>query len=301
MNSSAARPILETNAICPVCGGRFKFLYTIERLNPPLQIVVCPGCGLQRQNDIPSDPAHLYDENYYTGDTGYTYRDERKKIEFDNYVWKARLNKIAEFVPPPADFLDIGCAFGGFLQAAGDAGYRAQGLDISQYAVDECRKRGLDVRKGQIAPGVFKNSSLDVVTMVEVFEHLTDPESAMTALRDIIRPGGLLLIQTANFSGLQAAFAGADYNYYLAGHFYYYSTVNLRLLFKKFGFSRIHFYRGVDFGLLPKLQKSRGDFQSWKDYLRWFRIAWYHMKSKIALGDFALTSSMTAYAFRDQG
>ena len=62
------------------------------------------------------------------------------------------------------------------------------------------------------------------------------------------------------------------------------------------GFSKICIFRPVDFGLLPKLKKSRGDFNSLKDYARWMSIASYHLKGKLKIKEHPLTSSMVVYA-----
>ena len=260
---------------CPVCAGTPEFLYTIHRFNPGFDILRCPGRA------------------------EYSYRDERKRRRFDRYVLNARLNTIARYKPPPADFLDVGAAFGSFVEAARDAGYHARGMDVSQYAAHDASARVLDIQIGVLKPGVLEPLSVVVLMMIEVFEHLTDPRAAMTALRETIRPGGLVVIQTANFRGQQAKRAGNEYHYYLPGHFFYYSSDNLRRLFAAYGFSRTKIFCPVDFGLLAKLKKSRGDFEKPADYLRWLRIAWYHWKGMIHFGEYALTSSMVLYAWRD--
>lgn len=290
----------QTITHCPICFERVRFRYSIRRFTPAFEILRCPACHLEMQAVIPRNPVNLYDAEYYSGRAEYSYRDERSREQFDRYVWNARLKHIRKFIPPPADFCDVGCAFGGLVAAAQDAGYRARGLDISPYAVAAGRERGLDLRTGMLEPEALPSKSVDVLTMIEVFEHLPDPQSAMRALSAAVRPGGLVVIQTANFQGRQARRAGADYHYYLPGHFFYYSTHNLRLLFNRFGFNEIHFFRPVEFGLLPKLLKSRGDFQSVSDYLRWIRIAWYHYSGKLAWGDYSHTSSMVMYALKNR-
>lgn len=284
---------------CPVCDALPAPLYSIDRFREPFAIQRCPNCGLQMQTVLPADPDAYYDRDYYTGRAEYNYRDERRRLPFEGRVWRARLKRIARHRPPPADFLDVGCAFGGFVAAAGAMGYRARGLDVSKYAVEAGRATGLDLKTGALEPGVYPANSFDVVTLVEVFEHLADPRAACRTLADILRPGGLCLIQTANFDGRQARSAGRDYHYYLPGHLFYYSARNLKELLAQHGFSRVIVHRPVDFGLLPKLLKSRGDFRRLRDYLKWARIAWYHGKGMVAWGDFALTSSMVLYAFRD--
>lgn len=294
-----ALPDFKENKHCIVCGTVPEFRYVIDRFDPPFDILCCPKCGLQMQRFVPVDASHLYSEDYYEGRAEYSYRDERRRRRFDRYVHDARLKTISSFVPPPAEFLDVGAAFGGLVEAATAAGYRARGIDVSAYAADWARSQGIRVEHASLTSGLFADASLDVVTMIEVMEHLEDPRASLRALSRMIRPGGLAVIQTANFEGLQAQESGADYHYYLPGHLYYYSLSNLRRLLADFGFGRIKVFRPVDFGLLPKLLKSRGDFQNLTDYRRWLKTAWYHWKSSIAWGDFSLTSSMVIYAFRD--
>ncbi len=278
---------------CPICQSSFQPLYQIRRFTPALEILRCPQCGLQRQAVFPEDLAALYGESYYSGEADYSYEDERKQEAYYDHVWRARLRTIRRHVPPPASLLDVGCSFGGFVAAAERAGYRGTGLDLSAYAVTEGRKLGRNLIQGDLhqATGQY-----DIITLIEVIEHLPDPLQTMGRLYSLLRPGGLLVIQTANFLGLQAIRAGADYHYYLPGHLFYYSTRNLRLLLEKYGFHRIRFYRGVDFGLLPKLLKMRGGFHCLRDYRRMLPTTIYHLKSRIAFGDFALTSSMVCYA-----
>ncbi|MBL8020647.1 MAG: class I SAM-dependent methyltransferase [Leptospirales bacterium] len=285
--------------ICPICRETPLPLYKIERFSPQLNILRCPSCALQMQASLPPRLEDLYTEGYYSGNAGYTYKDERKQERFERYVWKARLERIREFVPAPADFLDIGCAYGGLALEAASMGYSAQGLDISEHAVQEARKRGLKAKQGRLTDELFGPRSIDIATMIEVIEHLEQPRESVAALSRMIRPGGLLVIQTANFNGQQARQGGSDYHYYLPGHLFYFSKSNLTRLLKENGFSRVLFYPGVEFGLLPKLLKSRGSFQRPGDYAKWLRISWYHAMSKLALGNFAMTSAMVLYAFRD--
>jgi 2-polyprenyl-3-methyl-5-hydroxy-6-metoxy-1,4-benzoquinol methylase len=245
------------------------------------------------------NPDRYYTKEYYNGKSDYSYLDERDSLNFHAHVWRARLKRIASFIPPPADLLDVGCSFGGFALETARAGYRASGIDVSAYAVEEAAKRGLNAYRADLEDHPFADESFDVVTMIEVVEHISQPKRAFESLAKLIRPGGLLVIQTANFDGLQAKRLGSNYNYYLPGHLFYYSKGNLRKILTEHGFSNLYFFHGVEFGLIPKLKKSRGDFKKWTDYLRWFRIALYHCKSKFAFGGFAWTSSMVVYAIRD--
>ncbi len=286
---------------CPICIQKTEDLYTIERFSPPLHIVKCPSCGLQMQKQSgQEDHNKFYNKGYYTGEADYNYQDERNNQRGHEFVWRARLKNIARFIEPPASFLDVGCAFGGFVDAASRFGYRAFGLDVSSYAVEHAKSQKRDVRIGKLEGDVlpFPKRSFDVITLVEVMEHLADPCMVAKALSQIIRPKGLLVIQTANFLGWQARFAKQKYHYYLPGHLFYYSTKNLRWLLSRYGFGNFHFFRGVDFGLFAKLQKSQTQFRSIRDYIKWAKIAGYHALGRLAWKDFSFSSSMVMYAFQ---
>lgn len=285
---------------CPICGGRFEYLYSIERFTPPPVILRCSECGLQRQASLPSPEslAAFYERGYYDGTASFSYQDERLSEPFHDIVWRARLRTIARQIPPPADFLDAGCSFGGLVASAERSGYRAKGIDLSAFAVEEGRKQNRDLYCATLEQNPFQPESFDIITMIEVIEHLPDPISAIRAIQKMLRKNGLLVIQTANFLGLQAKRSGAAYHYYLPGHLFYFSTNNLRRLLENEGFDRIRFFHGTDFGLLPKLRKMRGGFHSLSDYLRWIPVSVYHLKSKFAVRDFAWTSSMVCYARR---
>src|SRR5262249_33829318 len=125
-------------------------------------------------------------------------------------------------------FLDIGCSFGGFLTRARLAGFEPFGVEISDYSANVARERDIPVFVGEFLDTNYPDAYFSAITMVEVIEHLPDPRGPLAELTRILAPGGLLVIQTANFDGWQARLAGTNYHYYLPGHLFYYSWPNLR-------------------------------------------------------------------------
>ncbi|EMI61528.1 methionine biosynthesis protein MetW-like protein [Leptospira noguchii serovar Autumnalis str. ZUN142] len=285
------------NETCPCCQKKdWKFLYNSTFKDYNIPIYLCSNCGLQTQYPRP-EPSELYTEEYYSGNANFSYRDERQTEKFDRYVWKARIKNIQKF-KPNGEFLDVGCSFGGFLNCAKEAGFQVTGVEISSYSAEVAKSRGLKVYTGEFLDVDLPENFFDVITLVEVIEHLSDPKKVFEKLSRILKPGGLLLIQTANFEGWQAINAGADYHYYLPGHFYYYSESNLKKILDRFGFRDSITYLGVDFSLFAKLLKSRGSFKFWNEYWKWIRISVYHWKSKLKKQNRPLTSSMVLYGFK---
>lgn len=105
--------------------------------------------------------------------------------------------------------LDIGCSSGLFLSLARRKGFSCSGMDVSEEAVQAARGQyGLDVRKGSIGSDIWHEEKFDFVTMFHVLEHMADPEGALRYARNLLRPGGGLILQVPNFSSVQARIFG---------------------------------------------------------------------------------------------
>ena len=90
--------------------------------------------------------------------------------------------------------LDVGCGTGANLKMLARFG-RAEGVDISQQAVDFCRERGLDsVKLGAVEELPYETDSFDVVTALDVVEHLDDDVEGLREMRRVLRPEGRVLL-----------------------------------------------------------------------------------------------------------
>lgn len=283
---------------CPLCGSNdIKFKYSIEKYKLSFKTDICGGCGFIFMNPLfdAETVKSFYSEEYYSGKADYSYIDEREIKKFSAYVWDSRIRVIHRYVNS-GNFLDVGCSFGGFLESASRF-YTPYGIEMSEFSCSHAKRIfGDHIHCGTLSDHNFEAGSFSVITMIELIEHLEDPAAAVRECRRLLGGNGLLLIQTANMDGKQARDLGPDYDYFMPGHLSYFSRRNLVMLLKDSGFREVKVFQPVEFGLIPKLLKSRGSFKSPADYMAWLRIASYHMKSKVHFGDFALTSSMVVYA-----
>ncbi len=298
---SVNRDLFEDTAeSCPLCSSReIGEKYLIKRYELPFTIFSCSRCGFLFMNPRFNENTvkSFYNEDYYSGEGNYSYHDERKSEKHSARVWDARIKNIRKYVQN-GNFLDIGSSFGGLLKSAGRY-FTPYGIEVSPYAADHSSKfPGLTIHNGTLEDHPFAHDFFSVITMVELMEHLGDPAGAVEECFRLLKKGGLLLIQTANMEGLQAQMLGDRYAYFMPGHLSYFSLKNLTGLLKEKGFGKIKVYRPVDFGLLPKLLKSRHGFNSFFDYRAWLGISRYHLLSKLHLGNFSATSSMVVYAFK---
>jgi 2-polyprenyl-3-methyl-5-hydroxy-6-metoxy-1,4-benzoquinol methylase len=98
----------------------------------------------------------------------------------------------------PGRLLDVGCATGGFLAEARNAGWTVRGTEVSGHAAAVAREQnGLDVDRS-LLPQV--DDTFDLITMWHVVEHLVDPLDALTGLRPHLAPNGRLFIELPNWN-----------------------------------------------------------------------------------------------------
>jgi 2-polyprenyl-3-methyl-5-hydroxy-6-metoxy-1,4-benzoquinol methylase len=163
-----------------------------------IDVIVCNACGMGR-SEVPEDyeavMAEYYDGSYYAK-MGYD-RDEQA------WVRRARrwVGHLGELRRPPGNLLDIGCSTGNCLQAATDLGWKAYGTDISAHALARSQERGFEVF-ASFHPDEFPDwlPLLDAATASHVLEHLPDPVGYLRALRERMKPGGVMYAQLPNFA-----------------------------------------------------------------------------------------------------
>jgi 2-polyprenyl-3-methyl-5-hydroxy-6-metoxy-1,4-benzoquinol methylase len=290
------KPITE----CPLCkSGDIKHHYIIKKYKPQFKVDKCTHCGFIFMNPRFKDSVikKMYNEAYYCGSADYSYYDERQALKYSKYVWINRIKKITQYAQN-GNFLDVGCAFGGLLKCASEY-YIPFGIEFSAYSGSHVKSLfGNNIHIGSLSDHPFKSNFFSAITMIELIEHLSDPAAAVSECFRLLKNNGLFVLQTANMNGLQAKLLKDKYAYFMPGHLSYFTKSNLVCLLRRAGFKKIKIFYPVEFGLLPKLLKSRYQFKSCIDYLKWFRIIYYHLISKIRFRDFAVTSSMVIYAVK---
>jgi SAM-dependent methyltransferase len=99
-------------------------------------------------------------------------------------------------------FLEIGCGHG-FVLARLAERYETYGLDLSDYATEQCARftptsccHSGDIEEG--IPQQFQGMQFDLVMAKYVFEHLKAPDKALSTVREMLRPGGLIFFSVPN-------------------------------------------------------------------------------------------------------
>ena len=208
-------------------------------------IVSCRACSLAYvtpRPDAQSLIALYSDERYYrnlnASPFGYPdYLGERWLLE---RLVARRLAEIETRVPGRGRLLDVGCATGVLVEAAKARGWETVGVDVSVFAAAQCHARGLDVRVGDLGGVDLPPDHFDVAVLDDTIEHLPDPGRALDEIRRVLRPGGLVTLNTPNHGGwLRWAMGRNWFHCKPPEHLYYFSPLTLRALLAKHRFHRI--------------------------------------------------------------
>ena len=194
--------------LCPACGRATaqRFLYSKNGCD----ILQCAECGLGRSQTSAFDPGAYYTSDYFSGGHADGYADYRGaelvlRREFANtvdFIRKYRAN---------GRLLDVGCAYGFFLQEARPF-FDSAGIEIAAEAAGFCRQQGLRVFTG-IADedNLALVGMMDVIVLLDVVEHLPSPQKTLALCARYLTPGGVIVISTGDFASHYARLAGAGW------------------------------------------------------------------------------------------
>lgn len=96
-------------------------------------------------------------------------------------------------------WLDVGCGLGYLVKEAEEEGIDAYGIEISEHALSNAVIKG-KIIQASITNIPFSNESFDVVSAIDVLEHIHPREvlKAVSEIYRVLKPGGLLIITTPN-------------------------------------------------------------------------------------------------------
>ena len=151
------------------------------------------------------------DADYFTGRVYENY--ESQAASFPKQI----LESLRRYRPLSGRLLDVGCATGLLVEEALRAGLDVEGIDVSSWAVERAnarvpgRCRVLDLDQASAADFT---ATYDFVALHSVIEHLADPGRALGLLFQLVRPGGLVYIQTLNADSLMHRMLEKDWSGY---------------------------------------------------------------------------------------
>lgn len=239
---------------CPACGavhsevlGRLSdpfYMFGDERIDLPgsgIALRECGRCHLVFKNRVPS-PASL--NAVMTHEAGkkwmepYDFRNEAIEL----------VSLLRDSATQELDVLDIGACNGALLQAcqAQQPRGRKSALDVVKHPGLEAHVSGEFICAAIDAPQLeWSGEAYAAVTALDVLEHLYDPQFAFANLRQLVRDGGLLLLETGDVESAWPQEYGAPAWWYvrLYEHHIFWSQFALTRIAEQFGFEVLSYRR----------------------------------------------------------
>ncbi|MFQ5957446.1 MAG: class I SAM-dependent methyltransferase [Candidatus Brocadiales bacterium] len=191
------------------------------------QLVQCKNCGLVFVS--PRNNSNRIIKNYTEGlDYGYSSQKESRTKTF------LKLVEYIERFHPPGRILDVGCASGFFLHVAKSKGWQTYGVEVNKKLADYARNQlGLEVFRGALNEASLAPESFDVVTLLDVIEHLPDPMSTLKEINRTLKNDGLIVINFPNIESLSSRVFGRRWWFLLEEHLFYFSPRTLGMMSEK--------------------------------------------------------------------
>jgi SAM-dependent methyltransferase len=228
---------------------------TLRAQLPELELRRCAECGCLWANDARQDE-HVLIEAYERVVDAYFDPQENDPRYLSFY------KQLEEFVKPHASgrtILDVGCGDGVFLSCISEEWLR-QGLEPSASGATLARRKNLDVAHATLdtAP---KQYEADVVSALDVIEHVIDPHHFVESFKRHLRPRGVVLLLTGDAESYPAKIAGPQWSYLRwCGHISVFSRSGLRRLLESHGFEILAWSR-------CEHPSSPGGFAWWRVHL----------------------------------
>lgn len=238
---------------CPLCGmpgGEVlfvKYRFPVRR---------CGSCGFVFAGPI-LDPEKIHAGYMEMGEisghhlsmlTQDFYRScALKRFEFELQQVLLRASR------PMKTYLEIGCSVGTGLEVAGDYGLDALGIEPNADAAAIALSRGHRVIVDVFRPQSFAGKRFDVITCMDVIEHLPDPVGFLAQIVSVLSDDGLALIQVPNAGALITLVEG-ERNQIFNGliHYNYFDCVSLDRAAQKAGMAHVE-----TFSVLSELGKLK--------------------------------------------
>ena len=225
---------------CNLCGVADEEMIFLT----PERIVRCRRCGLIYCNPR-LDAASLgkiYSKDYFVldqGKSGIDYKAYANYVNEEPVITRSmhkRMKKVERFAGSKGRVLDIGCATGFSLLAASARGWKAEGIECSEFCVEYARSRGLTVHQGSLRDYPGRDESVDAITMWDYLEHSPDPLGDLKICRSLLKKGGVILLSIPNVDSWSYRLLGKKWiGFKNIEHLYFFSRHTMAQLARQAG------------------------------------------------------------------
>ncbi|MCK9255379.1 MAG: class I SAM-dependent methyltransferase [Bacteroidales bacterium] len=255
-----------SNIHCEICGNKDIEKFSLKYDRNDFKISHCQVCEFDfipqfYRKEIPY-------ENYRDEAVLESVRKGNNYIKFRRH--KLRIKLIKKF-KKTGKLYDIGVGWGHFLHAAQVLGFESSGVEISElmyhYASQDLK---LNVEHDDFYNLSLAKNNWDVVTMWDVLEHISEPQKAIKKIKEILKQGGLLILQVPQIDSKVAKKQKQNWSMMSIEHINYFSKKSIKNLLENNGFEIIKIKSSYElklflmFTVLPWIKRRKSKQQDKK-------------------------------------
>lgn len=273
---------------CPICNTRrFHAMAYRGRARLPLQPVICKSCGLVFINPMYTDA-----EKEAAAPSP---RALHRPVRFGRPIQRAherelgKARRFVQFVRPylkPGDrVLDIGCGDGALVRVLQEYGAIPTGVDLDPEGARFIEQTyGIPVVVAPFESAPLAEGQFDAVVATHVIEHFFEPVQAMERMSRLLKPGGLLALETPNILRPKVGFR----RLFSVPHNYYFSPRTLCVAMQRAGLAAVAVreYNRDSFIVAARVADGINEIPSWPG------DDWQEVARRIAGHDFRYKASL---------
>jgi SAM-dependent methyltransferase len=290
----SSKPVVAWEDVpCPLCIGRNSTpIIEAQDIHAGPEglwfvVVQCDSCGTCFTNPRP-DPASIgqfYTANYSPHQKHHQPATPKRWNPLRFLKGKPRVEKRPIPWHGQGRLLDFGCGSGAYMLQMRRLGWKVAGLDTSIRMVERIRDElGLPAFAGSLPHLDLEPESFDVITMWHALEHVHDPMRILREARNLLAPGGKLVIAVPNIDSLAFRWFGRDwFALELPRHLTHFTPNSLLQMLQRCGLATepIEFVRHADWmrtaARRVSAKKSHIPFWQWllQFHIPSNAVAWY--------------------------
>ncbi len=230
----------ETECInCPICGpGELRHLLSVDGWN----IDSCTQCTLAMVNPRRKNSHEIYESDDYFQSEKYYYDYEGNKAAYQK-GFRSKLKVLSRHCPGRGKLLDVGAAYGFFMEEAARFGFEPYGAELSKSAA-ACAARYGTVFQSPLAD-INTAHRFSAVTFIDSLEHFEDPVAGLNKAWELLEDDGVVAVMVPNIGSPFARITGKRWHLLLPEeHLFYFTPMSVQAIFRKTGFELIELRTG---------------------------------------------------------
>ena len=229
-NSSNLSLIKEEGSREPLSAEDFKI--TDMEYGLTANLYLCNDCSFQQCSDV-EEITKFYED---MEDKEYIETSKARSIQAKKIL--KQINKKVK----SGRLLDIGAGSGILVEEAINFGFNSEGLEPSKWLCKIAREKGLNLHN-TVLPSKKLKGKFDVITLIDVIEHVTDPVELLKNINNLMVRNGLGVLVTPYVGSFASRLMRFRWWHYRTAHVCYFNLKTIDLALKQSGLKRISITR----------------------------------------------------------